>query len=115
MSFNRHLGMRAVEAAPGEPRAIDLDPKPEHEVGAGTVHFAVLATLAEVAAAEAAGPGIVPTQISIQLLRRAASDRPLRAQGRVLKSGRALVFAEGDVVQDGTLVAKAAVTFARVP
>ncbi len=93
--------------------AVELDPRPEHEVAPGTIHFAVLATLGEVAAAQAAGPGVVPTQLSIQLVRRARPAR-LTARGRVLKAGRALVFAEGEVLQDGELVTKVAVTFARV-
>ena len=113
MSFNRDLGLRAGEAAAGEPRPIDLVPEARHEVAPGVVHFAVLATLAEVAAAEAAGSAVVPTAISIQLMRRARSDRALRGLGRVLKAGRTLIFAEGEVTQDGELVAKATVTFAR--
>lgn len=109
MSFNDRLGLR--RSADGA--AVELAPGPEHEIAADTVHFAVLATLAEVAAANAAGPGVVPTQISLQLLRRARTA-PLVGRGRVLKSGRTLVFAEGEVTQDGDLIAKAAVTFARV-
>ena len=107
-SFNESLGLRA--AGDG---AVELDPRPEHEVAPGTIHFAVLATLGEVAAAQAAGGGVVPIQLSVQLLRRARPAR-LTARGRVLKAGRSLVFAEGEVFQESELVAKVAVTFARV-
>lgn len=113
MSFNTRLGLRPLEAPPGRPRPIELEPNPQHEVAPGLVHFAVVATLAEVAAAEAAGAAVVPTHLSIQLLRRARSDQALHGQGRVLKAGRMLIFAEGEVTQDGELVAKATVTFAR--
>ena len=62
----------------------------------------------------AAAAPVVPTHVSVQLLRRASSAEPLAARGRVLKAGRALIFAEGEVTQAGELVAKATVTFARV-
>jgi acyl-coenzyme A thioesterase PaaI-like protein len=110
MSFNRSLGFR-LDA---EADAIVLDPKPEHEVVPGTIHFAVLATLAEVSAAHAAGASVVPTHVSLQLLKRATPHGQLEARGRVLRSGRTLVFAEGEVSQHGELVAKVTVTFARV-
>ena len=109
MSFNAHLGLRLSE----DGSAILLDPKPEHEVAPGTIHFAVLTTLAEVAAAHAAEVAVVPTTVTVQLLRRAKPAR-LEARGKVTKLGRTLVFAEGEVFQDGDLVAKAAVTFARL-
>ncbi len=109
MSFNSHLGLRLSD----DGAAIVLDPRPEHEVTPGTIHFAVLTTLAEVAAAHAAAASVVPTTVTVQLLRRAKPDR-LEARGKVVKSGRTLIFAEGEVFQAGELVAKAAVTFARV-
>jgi uncharacterized protein (TIGR00369 family) len=110
MGFNERLGLR-----PGADGAtIELDPAPEHEAAPGTVHFAVLATLAEVAAAHAAGAPLVPTQISVQLLRRAVSGARLEGRGRVLRAGRTLVFAEGEVRQAGELLAVATVVFARV-
>ena len=109
MTFNSQLGFRLSE----DGAAIVLDPRPEHEVAPGTIHFAVLTTLAEVAAAHAAQVPVVPTTVTVQLMRRAKTER-LEARGRVLKSGRTLVFAEGEVYQGEELVAKAAVTFARL-
>jgi uncharacterized protein (TIGR00369 family) len=109
--FNARLGIRAA----AEPGRVELDAGPEHEVAAGLVHFAVLATLAEVAAARAASAAgvaaVVPVSVQLSLLRPARPGR-LVGQGRVLRQGRRLVFAEGEVSQDGELVAKAAVTFA---
>lgn len=114
MSFNSRLGLRDILAADGGTSSIELRPGPEHEVAPGLVHFAVLATLAEVAAAAAAGAPVLPTHVSLQLMRRAGSDQPLLARGKLLKAGRTLLFAEGEVSQNGELVAKATVTFARV-
>ena len=106
MGFNQALGL-----APGEDGAVVLDTRPEHEVVPGTVHFAVLATVAEVAAAGAVGAAVVPTAIALSLVSRARPGR-LEGRGRLLKRGRRLAFAEGEVLQDGELVAKATVTFA---
>lgn len=106
--FNETLGLR-----PGEGGEVVLDTRPEHEVAPGTVHFAVLATLAEVAAAGAAGAAVVPASVHLSLMRRAVPGR-LEGRGLVLRRGRTLVVAEGEVRQAGELVAKATVTFAVV-
>jgi uncharacterized protein (TIGR00369 family) len=106
VDFASNLGL--VPEAEG---AVRLETRPEHEVVPGTVHFAVLATLAEVAAARATGQPVVPAAIDLQLLRRATPGR-LLARGRLLRRGRRLTVAEGEVVQDDRLVAKATVTFA---
>ena len=110
MSFNRALGFRV--GTDGE--SIELEPTAEHEVAPGTIHFAVLATLGEVAAAHAAAAPVVPTHLSLQLMSRAVPGTTLVARGRVLKSGRTLIFAEGEVCQGERTVAKVAVTFARI-
>ncbi len=107
--FNAALGLKAGET-PGE---VTLDTRPEHEVGGGFVHFAVLATVAEVAAAGAAGASVFPAQISISLLTLAKSGR-LEGKGKVIRRGKRLIIAEGEVWQSDTLVAKAVVTFAVV-
>ncbi|HEX2252569.1 MAG TPA: PaaI family thioesterase [Thermoanaerobaculia bacterium] len=123
MSFNRHLGLAA-----GADGAVVLDTRPEHEVLPGTIHFAVLTTLAEVSAAQAVGRAVVPASVQVNLLARARPGR-LVGHGRVLRSGRRLAVAEGEVYQvpagdgaagqpgmeggaAGELVAKAVVTFA---
>lgn len=106
MSFNRVLGL-----APGDNGEVVLDTREEHEVAPGTIHFAVLATLAEVAAAGAAGRAVVPAALTVQLFRRARPGR-LVGRGRLLRAGSRLVFSEGDVLQDDELVARATVTFA---
>jgi uncharacterized protein (TIGR00369 family) len=105
MDFNATLGLKP------DGDAVVLDTRPEHEVGAGAIHFAVLATLAEVSAARAVGAAVVPAQVSLHLLSPAKPGR-LVARGRVLRKGRRLAVAEGEVSQDGAVVAKATVTFA---
>jgi len=109
VGFNEELGLRLD--ADG---AIRLDPDARHEVASGTIHFAALATLGEVAAARAADAAVVPTHLSVQLMRRATPGAPLLARGRVVKAGRTLIFAEGEVSQGGEPVALVAATFARV-
>lgn len=106
MNFNDRLGL--VATADG---SIELVAKDEHLVAPDTVHFAVLATLGEVSAAQAVARPVVPVSVSLQLMSRARAGR-LTATGRVLKSGRSMAFAEGEVSQEGKLVAKVSVTFA---
>jgi acyl-coenzyme A thioesterase PaaI-like protein len=105
-SFNSNLGLIA-----GDGGAVLLDTRPEHEVAPETVHFAVLATLGEVAAAQAVGAPVVPATVHVSLLSRARPGR-LVGRGRMLRRGRTLAVAEGEVHQDERLVAKVAVTFA---
>ncbi len=108
MSFNDSLGLRRSD----DGSAIVLDPRPEHQIMPGTIHFAVLTTLAEVAAAGSVGASVVPASVNIQLMRRATPDSRLESRGTLLRRGRKLAVAEGEVTQEGRLVAKATVTFA---
>jgi acyl-coenzyme A thioesterase PaaI-like protein len=105
--FNSSLGL--VRDPSGE--GLVLETRPEHEAFPGVVHFAVLAAIAEIAAAEAVGASVAPTNVSVQLMKRATTGR-LVARGRLLRRGRSLAFAAGEVYQEDRLVAKAGVTFA---
>ncbi|MEM7483348.1 MAG: acyl-CoA thioesterase domain-containing protein [Acidobacteriota bacterium] len=105
--FNESLGLRPG----GDDQTVLLDTRPEHQVAPETIHFAVLTTLAEVSAARAVAASAVPVEVNVSLLRRAVPGR-LEGKGIVLKRGRTLAFTEGEVRQDGKLVAKAAITFA---
>ncbi len=107
-NFNDRLGLRRAEDGSG----VVLDPRPEHLIAPGTIHFAVLTTVAEVAAATAVGAAVVPATVNVQLLRRAVADRRLEGRGILLRRGRRLAVAEGEVLQGNRLVAKATVTFA---
>lgn len=105
--FNTELGLKTGD----DGQSVVLDTRPEHEVAPGTIHFAVLATLGEVSAAQAVAAAVVPTNVNVSLLRRAAPGR-LVARGKVLKRGRRLAFTEGEIFQDDQLVAKVTVQFA---
>jgi uncharacterized protein (TIGR00369 family) len=105
--FNDELGLQ-----PGDNDAsVVLDTRHEHQVAPETIHFAVLATIAEVSAAQSVQAAVVPSSVNVQLLRRAHPGR-LRGQGRLLRRGRRIAVAEGEVFQDDELVAKATVQFA---
>lgn len=106
-NFNAELGLRPAEDGHG----VVLDTKPEHQVAPDVIHFAVLTTIAEVSAAQAVGAAVVPASVNVQLMSRARPGR-LRGKGRLLRRGRRLAFAEGEVFQDDTLVAKATIQFA---
>ena len=108
-NFNDQLGLM-----PGpDGRSLMLETREEHLVAPETVHFAVLATVAEVSAAQTVEAAVVPASIQLQLMRRATPGR-LIGRGKLLKRGRRLAIAEGEVFQEERLVAKAMVTFALV-
>ncbi|HEY0783927.1 MAG TPA: hypothetical protein VGE98_15830, partial [Thermoanaerobaculia bacterium] len=65
--FNESLGIRLGD----DGTSVVLEASAEHQVAPDTIHFAVLTTLAEVAAAQAAGAPVVPAAVSVQLLARA--------------------------------------------
>ncbi len=105
--FNTALGLQPGD----EPGSLTLDPRPEHQVAPDVIHFAVLTTLAEISAARAVGASVVPATVTVHLLARARLA-PLAGKGRVLRKGGRLAVAEGEVTQNGELVAKAVVQFA---
>ena len=109
MSFNDRLGITTSS----DGRSIELDAGEAHLVAPDTVHFAVLTTLGEVSAARAVGRPVVPVDVTVRLMSRARAGR-LTARGTVLKSGRTLAFADGEVSQGERLVAKVSVTFALI-
>ena len=104
-NFNSTLGLRT------EGDSIVLETRPEHEVIPGMIHFAVLTTIAEVSAAHAVSEPVVPSTVTIHLMRPAKAGT-LTGKGTVLKRGKRLTTAEGEVTQDGKLVAKATISFA---
>ena len=106
-NFNTALGLRPGD----EPGTVLLDPRPEHQVAPDVIHFAVLTTLAEVSAASVVEAPVVPSAVTVHLLSRARLA-PLVGRGRLLRKGKRLAVAEGEVTQDGQLVAKATVQFA---
>jgi acyl-coenzyme A thioesterase PaaI-like protein len=81
--FNQALGLRPGD----EPNTLHFDPRPE-----------------------VAAP-VMPSTLTVHLLSR-ATLAPLVARGILLRKGRRLAVAEGEVTQGGKLVAKATVQFA---
>jgi len=108
--FNSALGLRLGE----DGETVELEARaPEHQIGHGMVHLAVLTTMGEVAAAHAAQVAVVPSTLTATFLRPAPLG-PLRARGKLLRRGRRLCTAEGEVYAGDALVAKVLVTFAVV-
>ena len=105
--FNQHLGLMSGEEA----GTVVLDTRPEHQIAPDIIHFAVLATVAEVSAARAVASAVVPASVHISLLKTARPGR-LIGRGKLIRRGRRLAVAEGEVFQDDRLVAKATVQFA---
>jgi len=108
-TFNQALGLRPGD----EPGTVRLDPRVEHQIVPGVIHFAVLTTVAEVAAARAVSGSVVPASVTVHLLARAGLEA-LVGRGRLLRKGKRTAVAEGEVMQNGELVAKAVVQFAVV-
>lgn len=108
--FNSSLGLRLSE----DGATVEMEARaPEHQIGHGMVHLAVLTTLGEVAAAHAAGGAVVPATLTANFLRPAPVG-PISARGKVLSRGKRLCTAEGEVEAAGKVVAKVTVTFAVV-
>ena len=105
--FNSALNLRPGD----EPGTLVLDSRPEHQVAPDVIHFAVLTTIAEICAAGSVGAPVVPATVTVHLLNRARLA-PLVGKGRLLRKGKRSAVAEGEVTQDGQLVAKATVQFA---
>ncbi len=104
-NFNTALGI--VPDGDG----VMLDAGTAHLVAPDLIHFAVLTTLCEVAAAKAVGASVVPAALTVNLM-SAAKPGLLKAKGKLLRLGKRLAVAEGEVTQGEKLVAKAVVTFA---
>jgi uncharacterized protein (TIGR00369 family) len=109
------LGARAETREKGR-AVISLPMHEELRNSWGFAHGGVVVTLLDVSMGSAAATvdaealGIVTIDLSVSFLRSA--DTQLRAEGRVLGSGRSVVYCEGEVrAADGELVAKALGTF----
>ena len=91
--------------------------KPRHKQVHGVVHGGVLATVADTVAAIAAyttvlkGTEIATVEMKINFLEAVPGGR-IRAEGRVLRTGRNFVVTECEIYkEDGSLAAKALLTF----
>jgi uncharacterized protein (TIGR00369 family) len=91
--------------------------KPRHKQVHGVVHGGVLATVADTVAAIAAyttvrqGTEIATVEMKINFLEAVPGGR-IKAEARVLRTGRNFVVTECEIYkEDGTLAAKALLTF----
>src|SRR6202795_1033045 len=95
--------------------------RPRHKQIHGVVHGGVLATVADTVAAIAAyttvpkGTQIATVEMKINFLEAVPGGR-IRAEGKVLRTGRNFVVTECEIYkEDGTLAAKALLTFGAAP
>ena len=91
--------------------------RPRHKQIHGVVHGGVLATVADTVAAIAAyttvpkGTQIATVEMKINFLEAVPGGR-IKAEGKVLRTGRNFVVTECEIYrEDGTMVAKALLTF----
>ncbi len=91
--------------------------KPRHKQLHGVVHGGVLATIADTVAAIAAyttvpkGTNIATVELKINYLEPVPGGK-IKAEGRVLRTGRNFVVTECEIyLESGTLAAKALMTF----
>jgi uncharacterized protein (TIGR00369 family) len=115
----RGLGFR-VESVEVGVVVFRMRVRQRHRQMHGVVHGGILATLADTVAAVAAfstlapGSAIATIEMKINFL-EAVSEGNLRAEGRVLRTGRNFVVVDCEIRNDdGTLAAKALLTFGAV-
>lgn len=113
MGFAEHLGLDAAQSDPGTGR-VTLDAGPVHLNARGTVHGGVLAAMLDAAMAGAVrssgGDSPVTVSLAVTYLEPGREGR-LEAAARIRKRGKRLLVVEGEVTQDGDVVADALGTF----
>jgi uncharacterized protein (TIGR00369 family) len=109
--FAKHLGFEIDALEPGIARMSCI--LQEHMTNSwGTAHGGVIMTMLDVSLCMAArtlhpdSAGVMTIEMSTTFID--AGQSPLKAEARVLRNGRSMIFVEGEVRNaDGTLVAKA--------
>ena len=114
------LGTRITEAEPGRV-VLELEAGPQHRHGGGVVQGGVITQIADaamgmsLATLQPEGTWNTTVELKINFVRPAIAGR-LRAVGRVVQMGEALLFGEADVFDDrGRLIARASSTCMPVP
>jgi uncharacterized protein (TIGR00369 family) len=117
MGFREHVGLQVEPGEEGTGRVV-LDAGDDALNPHGTVHGGVLATMLDVAmgtaVATTGGESPVTVSLTVTYLEPGRPGR-LEATARVRKRGRRLMVVEGQVVQEGELVADALATFSVRP
>lgn len=109
--FAKHLGFVIDDLQPGIAR-MSCELQPHMTNSWGTAHGGVIMSLLDVCMTMAGrtlhpdSPGVMTIDMSTAFID--AGRNPLKAEARVLRNGRSMIFVEGEVRNaDGALVAKA--------
>lgn len=117
MGFREHVALQ-VEPDEEGVGVVRLDAGDDHLNPHGTVHGGVLATMLDVAmgtaVATAGGDSPVTVSLTVTYLEPGRPGR-LTASAKVRKRGKRLLVVEGQVEQDGDVVADALATFSVKP
>ena len=112
MGFREHVALQVSD------ERVVVEAVDEHLNPHGSVHGGVLATMLDVAmgqaVAQAGGESPVTVSLTVTYLEPGRPGR-LEATARVRKRGKRLLVVEGEVVQDGDVVADALGTFSVKP
>lgn len=112
------MGFREHAALQVEDGRVVVDAADEHLNPHGTVHGGLIATMLDVAMGEAVaaegGKSPVTVSLTVTYLEPGRPGR-LEARADVRKRGKRLLVVEGEVVQDGDVVADALATFSVTP
>jgi uncharacterized protein (TIGR00369 family) len=113
MGFREHVALQVKDGG-----RVLVDAGDEHLNTHGTVHGGVLATMLDsamgAAAFEASGEAPVTVSLTVTYLEPGRPGR-LEAVAKVRKRGKRLLVVEGEVLQDGDVVADALATFSVKP
>jgi uncharacterized protein (TIGR00369 family) len=113
MGFREHVQLQVEPGDEGTGRVL-LDAGDDHLNPHGTVHGGVLATMLDVAmgtaVATAGGDSPVTVSLTVTYLEPGRPGR-LEATAKVRKRGKRLLVVEGQVEQEGDVVADALATF----
>jgi acyl-CoA thioesterase len=117
--YSRMLGFRLLEATE-DGVVLEGMPTDDHANGGGILHGGYLASLLDtttgwaVHSALPGGEAAPHTHLSVQFLRAGMVGRPLTCRGRCVRAGRRVAAAEAEIVQDGTVIARAVTSHAVV-
>ncbi|MCW2776551.1 MAG: thioesterase superfamily protein [Frankiales bacterium] len=112
------MGFREHAALQVDGGTVVVDATDEHFNPHGSVHGGLIATMLDVAmgeaVAETGGESPVTVSLTVTYLEPGRPGR-LEARATVRKRGKRLLVVEGEVVQDGDVVADALATFSVAP
>lgn len=111
--FNKKLGIKIIKVQKG---MVELELATNRDLanGLGIVHGGVTASLCDSAMGFAAMTlGVFPVTVEMKLnfLSPGSIDDRLIAKGKIVKEGKALIIAEGEVYNGGKLIAKSLGTY----